>query len=232
MFQRPPIPLYRKAPLWRRLLWPGLAILLVVMVVLAVWAWLVFQGAQSPFTSDVRLLQRTVGHAKLRVPANLIRVPNQRQSGNANRLDLAVLWPGGRGFSEDVAAAFNATHARRQVVRIGISERRIEQDMNARYEPIYRQKVADTTVPGPGDLILQPFEIGHGFDGEVLARSRSQPLWVARCDEPSDDPLAICLRDFHTEPGLEVTYTFPVAMLGEWRSIETMVRDVVDRLKR
>lgn len=214
----------------RQLLGMGAATLLLIALAIVAVVWLRGQMNRPIWTSDSGPVEVVVGRDVFSIPANMIRFAGQRRNGNAQRVDVALLWPHGDGYSPAKREAFLNAGADRKVVFAHIEPRTMPHDMSARLEPLYSTLVSGEPRSGPGGLMLQSLETGRGYEDEELALAQTGTggaVWVARCQLADGKTVPICLRDIHIASGTSLTYRFPRAMLADWQAIEKMVLDKV-----
>ncbi|MEL6751814.1 MAG: hypothetical protein AAFO70_07015, partial [Pseudomonadota bacterium] len=137
-------------------------------------------------------------------------------------------WPTGRGYSEELASAFD--RGTEPLLYITITPREMTSGMTDRLGSIYAQLFDGPPLDGPAGLLVQPLEMDRGYDGEALVISTSDnDPYVARCPvnaaRSSIAETGTCLHDFQTGQGLSVTYRFPVSWIEDWRAVDALVRN-------
>lgn len=221
-------PDFRKT-LFRAALFVVASGLVLALVYVTARFWFARQDARLAMTSDPTPIAIRISQDRLTVPANVIRMPDQRRGGGVPRLDLMFLWPEFEGMSELNRRAFTGEEAA-NFVHVGIARRNFDADMSARLNAIYGKLVEPGPRAGPAGLALYDFKPGKGYDGEVLAvapNGRSGEQFVMRCEQLVDDRPATCMRDIHLGNSLSATYLIDRGLLPHWRSIEADLRAVL-----
>ena len=166
----------------------------------------------------------------LSVAANMIRLPEQRRNGVADRLDLYVSWPGLAGYSTKERAIFNGTGAQANLLFISFEERAMSRDMSGRYEPIYKFIIEGKGASGPGGLTRYVLPAKAGYLNEVLYAGLDEngQRFVARCsEEEKENLIAACERDMQVGTNLSATLRFPIELLGQWRALDLSIRPFI-----
>jgi hypothetical protein len=189
-------------------------------------------GGHSSRT-DVREI--VIGDDVLSVPENMIRLPEQRRSGNAGRLELYLSWPGLSGFNAAESAAFNGTPAKASLLFLSFEERAMSRDMSGRFEPIYKYLIEGAGAAGPSGLTRYVLPAKSGYLNEVLyvGEDEAGKKFVTRCsEEEKENLIAACERDVQVGRNLSATLRFPVKLLGEWRALNAAFDPLMARLVR
>ncbi|MEO0546132.1 MAG: hypothetical protein AAF035_04210 [Pseudomonadota bacterium] len=203
----------------------AIALLMIALAVVTVW-WLRGQMHRPVWTTSTQPVEIVIGNDVFSIPANAIRFAGQRRNGNAQRVDIALLFPQGNGYSADQRGAFLETSGTRKVIFAHLEPRSMPHDMSGRLEPLYRTLFEGAARTGPANLVLQSLETGRGYEGEELAISAPQAdgrAWIARCQIDDGQTVPTCLRDVHIAGGAALTYRFPRTMLAQWQAIDAMV---------
>lgn len=220
----------------RRFLYSLLGIALVVgAFTFMVANWLQGQMKGPIWTADTQPVEVVINSRVFAIPANLIRFSEQRRNGNAKRVDLALLWPDGAGYSAENRTAFLNTTADRLLMFAHLQPSAQAQDMDGRLNSLYRPLFAGTSTQGPAGLQLQRLQEGRGYEGEELAIggvADGQSLWVARCQIAKGTTVPTCLRDVNLDGGVSLTYRFPRALLENWRGIDALFLKTINGLSR
>jgi hypothetical protein len=168
-----------------------------------------------------------IGNDVIVVPENMIRLPEQRRGGEAQRLDLYLSWPRLAGFNADEAVLFNGTKGTPSLLFISLEERVMSRDMAGRYEPIYKFLTEGKGTDGPLSLTRYKLQAKAGYLNEVLYVSPEQDngrRFVARCIEDSTEHLiAPCERDIQVGTNLSAVVRFPAALLEDWRALDSSI---------
>jgi hypothetical protein len=176
-----------------------------------------------------------VGDDVLSVPENMIRLPEQRRSGNAARLDLYLSWPALSGFNSAESAAFNGTAREASLIFLSFEERAMSRDMSGRFEPIYKYLIEGAGAAGPAGLTRYVLPAKAGYLNEVLyvGEADGGTKFVARCsEEEKENLIAACERDVQVGANLSATLRFPVELLGQWRALNAAFDPLMSRLVR
>ncbi len=208
-----------------------LAYLLVATVVIVaglfgVREWVAANAVRSDYTDDRSLHPYIIGNDRLSVPGNMIREPSQRRIAGGNRLDLALHWPSGLGYTADLRGAFD--RASGDLIAITVTRREMSAGMSKRLASVYAELFEADPYEGPAGLLLQRLDGESGYEGEALAIAVDEPVpWIARCPvEPLSGTLkdsGRCLHDFQAGDDLSVTYSFDSRHLHQWKQIDRMV---------
>ncbi len=135
-------------------------------------------------TTPVRL---TIGAETLSIPANMLRFAAARAGGLADHADLALLWPGLDGYSDENAAAFMEEAVSPNVIYATIAPRESALDSTGRLDPIYARLFVGKPMPGPAGLVGRALGPDSGYDGEIVYFSPEGPApFVARCPATTD----------------------------------------------
>lgn len=210
-----------------------LALVALAGLTLAVHAGGRFAGtvlARGGHTASTETYSVTMGNDLLAITANMIRFKSQRRSGEQERLDLYMLFPGSEGYSEVRKEWFNdRVQGDRRLVFVTIDERQMSRDMSGRLQPIY----AAITVPA-GDstesgLERRTFRPDAGYANEILLvgpQETGNERYVVRCLDGPEAAAAMtaCERDIHVGANLSLTYRFPRSMLPQWQALEAEIR--------
>ena len=164
------------------------------------------------------------------VPENMIRLPEQRRDGVAERLDLYFSWPGLAGYSEDERDVFNGTGAQASLIFLSFEERAMSRDMSGRFDPIYKFLIEGSGSEAIAGLTRHILPVKAGYLSEVLyvGPDEGGTRFVARCSEESaSDLVAACERDIQIGTNLSATLRFPSALLGQWRTLDAVTRPFI-----
>ena len=174
-----------------------------------------------------------IGDDVLSVPENMIRLPEQRRGGRANRLDLYLSWPGLSGFSREEKQIFNGTHEIGRLIFLSFEERVMSRDMSGRFEPIYKFLIEGEGAPASAGLTRYVLPPKAGYLNEVLYAGplEGETRFVARCsEEEKENLIAACERDMQVGGNLSATLRFPVALLGDWRALSAALGPLTSQL--
>jgi hypothetical protein len=186
--------------------------------------------------SDQSVLHEiTIGDDVLSVPENMIRLPEQRRAGMANRLDLYLSWPKLSGFNLSERQIFNGTHSNGGLIFLSFEERVMSRDMSGRFEPIYKFLIEGTGALGPAGLARYVLPAKAGYLNEVLyvGPLEGESRFVARCsEEEKENLIAACERDVQVGGNLSATLRFPAELLGKWRALDAAFGPLISQLVR
>jgi hypothetical protein len=177
-----------------------------------------------------------IGNDVMVVPENMIRLPEQRRGGVAERLDLYLSWPHLAGYNADEAATFNGSAGAPRLVFLSFEERVMSRDMAGRYEPIYKFLTEGAGTDGPMALTRYKLQAKAGYLNEVLYVGPEQyngRRFIARCIEDSTEHLiAPCERDIQVGTNLSAVLRFPSDLLGDWRALDAAIPVFIGGLVR
>lgn len=189
-------------------------------------------------TSSTQAHEIGIGDDVITVPANMIRIPEQRRPGLANRLDLYIHWPTMSGFRDDLAAAFNDIDpSTNSVVFVSILPRATSMDMAGRFDTVYRN-IFDGPVSNIGHGLKQaPLSREHGYIDEMIVFSvpdmRSGRRFVVRCQDAGATEhvvVAPCETDINFGATLSAQIRFPVRLLDDWAKMTAVLPEFLDGL--
>lgn len=175
----------------------------------------------------------TIGPDRLAFPANVIRFPEARIDGPAERLDLYLTWPELKGYSTATADRFNDLTSPGQLIFLQVSQAVMSRDMSGRLDPIYKGLFEGAETPFEAGLTLHHLRRDSGYNGEVVltAPRDGQPDYAVRCILPSDKrdaSNADCQRDIFVGNDLSVLYRFSSNLLPQWQRMDNAIRAYVD----
>ena len=185
-----------------------------------------------PLPPSATPIDISIGTDRLRVPANLIRFPDQRRPGPRQRLDLALRLPDLSDASTEAPPGLRTTTSTADLIFVTFAARDTELDTADRIATIYQKFLEDGTSEGPDGLVRQPFRPGSSYAGEHLYfEPGSVHPFAARCF-PLDkgQPPVTCLIDRKVGGHLMATLRLPIAALADWRTLQTRTDDLFDRL--
>jgi hypothetical protein len=174
---------------------------------------------------DAPSLPITIGGIAFNVPAAAIRVPQQRQAGAHERIELAFLWPALTPPDPAIrpAPSDEPRLLDRLFLTLSVSDGTLPPIERAR--TIYLRFLDRTPVPAPDGLVALPFRAGSPYQGEDLVfDSASPPIFLARCSRGSTTP-GICLIEQRIGAA-DIVVRAPREWLPQWQKLS---RDI-DRL--
>lgn len=225
-------PLLSNAVLYR--LAAAIALLAALTVAITVGGhWVGERISLAGHTASTRAFGITIGEDSLRLAANTIRFPSERQDGVAERVDLYLTWPKMQGYTEDNKAIFNDVRQSASLIFLQLSQSIMSRDMSGRLEPIYSHVIDGAPFRGPNGLTAHRLRAESGYAGEVLltAPRLGMPDYAVRCILPATPEQATsgdCQRDIKVGKDLSVLYRFSSADLGDWDHIDDAVQRFVE----
>ena len=179
-------------------------------------------------TDDTTSHEIIIGNDVIVLPANMIRYPEQRRDGVANRLDLYVMWPTMRGYTSQSKAIFNnAIDKKNKLIFISVEPRTLSRDMSDRYEPIYKAMIDKPGVSLSNGLTRFPLPEKSGFMDEELyvGPATGNRPFVARClnAQTAQTSIAPCDRDIHIGDDLVLMVRFPAELLDNWPQLDAQL---------
>jgi hypothetical protein len=210
------------------LIFAGLALLSVVIALSerVVGGHIALGGHSNRLTTHEIVIDNDV----ISVPENMIRLPEQRRDGIAERLDLYFSWPGLAGYSEEERDVFNGSAKNASIIFLSFEERAMSRDMSGRFEPIYKFLIEGNGAKGPAGLLRYVLPAKAGYLNEVLyvGPAEGGARFVVRCsEEGKEDLVAACERDIQVGTNLSATLRFPKDMLSQWRTLESVSRPFI-----
>ncbi|MCJ8506943.1 hypothetical protein MUU53_03335 [Rhizobium lemnae] len=190
--------------------------------------WLGQRMASGGHTESAEVFDIAIGSDIVSVPANMIRLAEQRASGKASGLNLYLTWPEMQGYSAAERGRFDTPDTSNDLIFVELSEATMSRDMSGRFEPIYQRLLSgDSTDFGHG-LTLHHLKADSGYGDEVLlsAHRPGKPDYVVRCLLPQrgqEASSADCQRDIHAGNGLSILYRFSSKRLAEWDHIDAAI---------
>lgn len=207
----------------------GLAVLaLLAVVITTAGHWLGQRMASGGHTESQEEFEIAIGTDIVSVPANMIRLAEQRVSGATAGVNLYLTWPEMQGYAANLKPRFDAAEKSTDLIFLEMSEATMSRDMSGRFEPIYQRLLSgDATDFGHG-LVLHHMKADSGYGDEVLltAARPGKPDYVVRCILPKSAEAASsadCQRDIHAGNGLSVLYRFSSTRLAEWDHIDAAI---------
>jgi hypothetical protein len=161
------------------------------------------------------------------IPADRLRFPAERRSGEATKVELLLSWPE-LAPPGDTDPARYTTARDGKLIFVTMVPRETDLDTADRLATVYQRFLAPGDSDGPGGLVRRSFRPGSSYDGEELYfEPGTVHPFVARCyPARKGDPILTCLRDVKLGRHLMATIRFPVAALADWRRL----RDGLDTI--
>ncbi|MCX8997735.1 hypothetical protein NOF55_11550 [Rhizobiaceae bacterium BDR2-2] len=190
--------------------------------------------ALAGHTDSTEIFAITVGQDRLELPANVIRFPQARVSGPADRIDLYLAWPDMTGYGTNNSATFNETDRPGRIIFLHLSQSTMSRDMSGRLDPIYRGLFEGQPTTFDAGLSLHRLRLDSGYNGEVMLTGKrdGEADYAVRCilaTEYRPASNADCQRDIFVGRDLSVLYRFSSTLLPEWREIDEAVRRYVEQ---
>lgn len=190
--------------------------------------------SRAGHSESTDIVEINIGRDRLSLPENTIRFEEQRRGGDAERVDLYLLWPEMTGYSSAKRRRFDDIDLSQSLIFLQISQSTMSRDMSGRLEPIYMNLLEPEQQAGPAGLTLRTFRDGTGYEGEALltAVTGDGAHYAIRCVMPKTVDQASssdCQRDIHVGEDLTVLYRFSSRLLDDWQAIDTAVHDYVLR---
>lgn len=190
--------------------------------------WLGQRMASGGHTESHEEFDIAIGTDIVSIPANMIRLAEQRASGTASGVNLYLTWPEMQGYSVAQKARFDAAEKSTDLIFLEMSEATMSRDMSGRLEPIYQRLITGEPREFGNGLTLHQLKQDSGYGEEVLltATRAGKPDYVVRCilpKRPEAASSADCQRDIHAGNGLSVLYRFSSTRLAEWDHIDAAI---------
>lgn len=194
--------------------------------------WLGDRIALAGHTDSTEEYLIQIGQDVLSLPANTLRLRDQRHRGTAERVDLYLAWPEMQGYSKPLKARFDDVTRPQSLIFLQLSQSTMSRDMSGRLEPIYRHLFEGEPRPAAFGLTLHHLRPDSGYGKEVLLTGPlpDGALYVIRCLLPAPGEQASnsdCQRDIRVGKDLTVLYRFSSSLLADWQHIDAAVRSFV-----
>jgi hypothetical protein len=222
-----------------------IAIVALALLTLAIslgGQWFGARIALAGHTEDTSPVSVAIGQDRIAIPANMIRFPEQRRNGTAERLDLYLTWPQMQGYSRAERLRFDDVSQPSTLIFLQMSEGTMSRDMSGRLSPIYSKLFEGQPEPGPFGLTLHRLRKDSGYGAEVvltgpadrtdIGSADGHGTYVVRCLLPATGETASssdCQRDVLVGDNLSVLYRFSSIELKDWQRIDDSVRDFVTK---
>lgn len=213
----------------------GLAVVAILAVgITTAGHWLGQRMASGGHTDSQEEFDIAIGADIVSIPANMIRLAEQRASGPTTGVNLYLTWPEMRGYTTAQKARFDAAEKSTDLIFLEMSEATMSRDMSGRFEPIYQRLLSGEASDFGHGLTLHHMKPDSGYGEEVLltASRAGAPDYVVRCILPKRKESASsadCQRDIHAGNGLSALYRFSSTRLAEWDHIDAAIRAFVEQ---
>ncbi len=174
-----------------------------------------------------------VGSVSLVIPANYILLPNARNGGAMDEIELAALMPDLHGFKAGDDAAFDDVSDESRVMRILIRSRANALSERDRFDRWQRDgAVMRAEETGPAGLTVWRFDPDSGAGGtaeRLFVFDGEGTFALYRCTPAEDGRGATyCSRWMPVGTGVRANYRFTQKWLADWRALD----ERVDKLLR
>lgn len=176
---------------------------------------------------DTTPLEIVIGNDVMAVPTNMVRLPDERQSGLTDTISLYVHWPSKQGFTRELADAFNNVEGHTgEIMFLTFKVRDRFLAMNERFEPVYTKAITGPRRTIHNGLHVQALMPSLGYNDEILvwadASNSIHPGFIARCaNAESETFIAPCETDLFVGRSLEMKARFPQEMLVRWPTLKS-----------
>jgi len=159
-----------------------------------------------------------IAGSDLTVPAAWLRFADQRRSGFAEELNLALDLDFGNGNEANV--------------ELDLLPASYAQPSESLIDQVYLHKFGMAQTGGVPGLVGKPLQGADGYAGEtVWYDPLSAHPFVAKCLEPVEENLpARCLRTIRLTPRLAAVYAFDEDVLINWREFDAAMAPKLERL--
>jgi len=193
---------------------------------------------KAGYTTSTQPYAIGIGSDVVTVPANMIRMNDQRHPGISNRLDLYIHWPTMSGFADGLASAFNDIDpATNSIIFVSLLPRATSADMAGRFDAVYRNVLAGPVTDAGSGLKQAPLSPEHGYiDEEIIFSApdmRTGRRFVVRCqDDAATDHVVVapCETDIHFGETLTAQIRFPTRLLSDWARINAAMPEFLNGL--
>ena len=174
------------------------------------------RSGQPP--SDV-VLTRSLGAAKLQIPAAWFREDAQASDAFSKQVDLRFSLPLG---PKKAIRTVDVTLLPRSRVRPSA----------VLLDGVYLHQFEQEELSGPPGLIGKPMVAAGGFANETVWYDALSPSpFVAKCSAPLAEGVSgKCLRTVYLGPGLAAVYGFDEDVLGAWQSFDAQLKPLMERI--
>lgn len=193
--------------------------------------------ARGAHSDDPARLEIIMGNDVLSIPTNMIRLPEQRQTGVTKALELYLHWPTKSGYTHELAPHFNNYDPdTAQLIFVTLRQRATLLDMRDRFDPIYRKALKSQQKQILGGLTVTGLQSELGYIDEVLVHAPTdalgKPSFVARCLQGKEGSLLLanCETDIFVGRTLEMRVRFPDQLLRDWPSLQSGFEAIAESL--
>jgi hypothetical protein len=196
----------------------GLIALAIALAGLAL-AYGIDAAGRSAGTTVSGTLERTLGGAKLEIPAAWFREDAERTEGFAKQVELAV------------SVQLGPKAAPREI-DITLLPRSRARPSASLLDGVYLHQFMQEQLFGPPGLIGKPLEPREGFAGEtVWYDALSSAPFVAKCIAPlAEGQQGRCLRTVYLGPGIAAVYSFDADVLDNWRVFDAKLHPLLKQI--
>lgn len=209
---------------------------LFVTLVVAIWlaaGWYGEKIKSAGYTTSTDPVSITIGNDRLVLAKNTIRVPSQRENGDAERVDLYLTWPDLQGYGNDNRSLFDDPQKNTNLIFVQLSRSTMSEDMSGRFAPIYSRLAEGEPMPLRYGLSLHRLRADSGYGKEVIltARRDGESDYVVRCllpETPDESTGNDCQRDIRAGQDLTVFYRFSAHQLPQWQTLDAALKNYVE----
>jgi hypothetical protein len=187
-------------------------------------------------TGEAAALDVTIGARGFAIPANYIRLPDQRRAGATGEIELDAFLPDMHGFTDDDAEALKDVTRDSSVVSLILRAGAPELTERDRFDRIYARD-ADPSKPAFESHGFKVISMGEntGYAGEKVYTRETETgeFVVIRCtnDDKEHEIGGLCLREIAWGEGLTVVYSFRGGRLDAWKDVDDGVKALLTRLE-
>ncbi len=206
-------------------------LLAILLILISASTLAYLRPRKTTHISTPKNLDILIGTARLHIPENLVRDPEQRVSGNLNVINLAVNWP---DFSPIVAPSNLINIGDMQAQKIFITIEPADETLPPEQRPssLYSRFLTTDINDSQNQLVTRVFKAGSPYAGEVLhIAPPNGESFAARCQltkAPEARP-EHCLWQFRMSK-LDVSVRFSEELLTQWDALSTTTRTVIENI--
>lgn len=185
-------------------------------------------------TESREVFHIVVAQDVISLPANMIRFENQRQTGEAEIVNVYLSWPELEGYTAEAKGRFSDPAGAQDLIFVEFSQSVMSRDMSGRLEPIYARLFRGEAEKGPAGLLVHHLDRKSGFGEETIltGMTRTGGLYVVRCLLPKKKGLATaadCQRDIHVGRDLTLLYRFSSTLLPDWETLDERLKGFAEQ---
>jgi hypothetical protein len=201
---------------------PGFTLTLIALglaVLGLALAYAIDAAGRAAAASTAGSYTRTLGAAKLEIPAAWLREDARHNEGFSRQVELGVTLPLGPA----------ATPRRIDITLLPRSRARPSALL---LDGVYLHQFLPEQLAGPPGLIGKPLAPQGGFAGETVWYDALSPApFVAKCSAPVlAETGGRCLRTVHLGPGIAAIYDFDEDVLLNWKRFDAELHPLLQRI--